>query len=344
VYDGGSTGSQTDLDHEYLPVRTLTWFDRYLRGLRVDTGPAFTWFRDYVANPGRPRAGAAWGTASAYPAMGGTTYLLSGSDALVPTGGPVTAGAPSFTDTGVPTSFSETSNFQAAGSTLPLPSPANLPFDTSPVAPSDAPGTAVSFTGPAFTVDTESVGAPTVHLQLSHVNPVNDLVFFGKVFDIAPDGTAALIHRLIAPVRVPAAQLSSPVDAHLLGFAHLFKAGHQVRLVLAATDATSPQAAHPDVITVTTGSSDPSWFSLPARVFHPDAAPESKPGRTGTQPPRMRPVVRAPQRSLAATGLDGGVPAVAAALLLLGAVARRRRHSGLYARGEPHERPRSRLR
>ena len=29
-------------------------------------------------------------------------------------------------------------------------------------------------------------------------------MFFAKVYDVAPDGDGTLIHRLIAPVRVPA--------------------------------------------------------------------------------------------------------------------------------------------
>jgi ABC-2 type transport system ATP-binding protein len=105
-----------------------------------------------------------------------------------------------------------------------------------------------------------SVGVPSATLRLSHVNG-QDLVLFAKVFDVAQDGTATLIKRLIAPVRVPAAAVSKPVHIQLLGFVHRFAKGHAVRLVLAATDQTSYNATVADQITVTTGAG--STFSLP---------------------------------------------------------------------------------
>ena len=87
---------------------------------------------------------------------------------------------------------------------------------------------------------------PSARLRISHTNG-QDLVFFAKVYDVAPDGTATLIHRLIAPVRVPAAAVDEPVRIKLPGFAHRFAKGHRVRLVLCSTDQTSYNAKVADV-------------------------------------------------------------------------------------------------
>jgi predicted acyl esterase len=98
----------------------------------------------------------------------------------------------------------------------------------------------LAFTSAPFAHDTTSIGVLAAHLHVSHVNG-QDVFLFGKVYDVAPDGTATLIHRLIAPVRLPAAQLtvSDVVDMKLLGFAHTFAAGHAVRFEVATTDVTS---------------------------------------------------------------------------------------------------------
>jgi ABC-2 type transport system ATP-binding protein len=180
------------------------------------------------------------------------TLTLSGSSALAPPGAKVVDGAASFVNPpgGEPASYSETSNFSAPGSSPSLSD--RQPFDPA--------GEAVSFTSPPLRRAVVSAGVPTATLRLSHVNG-QDLVLFGKVFDVAPDGSATLVKRLVAPVRVPAAAVGRPVRFQLLGFVHRFAAGHSVRLVLAATDQASLNARVPDDITVMTGAG--STFSLP---------------------------------------------------------------------------------
>lgn len=78
------------------------------------------------------------------------------------------------------------------------------------------------------------------------------------------DGGATLIHRLIGPVRVPADAVGRPVRLKLAGFAHRFRKGHRVRLVLCTTDQTSYNAEVADLLTITTGAG--STFTLPARL------------------------------------------------------------------------------
>lgn len=250
VYGGGDTG----LDSAYLTVRTLQWFDRWLRGdHQVRTGPGFAYYRDWIGASLLPNpVGPAYAGAPSYPEYPMTAFALSGTSGLTPLPGPVTPGTATFVNPagGEPASYSETSNFSAPGEQF------------AGVAPTDPAGEAVSFTTAPLARDTISVGIPSAHLQMSHLNG-QDLVFFAKVFDVAPDGTATLIHRLVAPVRVPAADTGAPVDLHLLGFAHLFPAGHRIRLTLAATDQTSYNSRVADAITVRTGGADPSRVLFP---------------------------------------------------------------------------------
>lgn len=239
----------------YLPTRALGWFERWLRGdSSVNTGPEFAWFQDWVPVDDSDSAANRYGQASAYPAQQRQRFYLSGSDQLVESTEAVVADSTTIINPlgGTPASYTETSNFTSPDAT---PSFSDVP-------PSDPPGQAASFTSAPFDRAVESVGIPRAHLNLSHING-QDLVFFGKVFDVAPDGSAELIHRLISPVRVPAGATDQPIDIRLLGFAHRFDTGHSVRLTLATTDLTSYNAKLPDTITISTGGDDPAYFDLP---------------------------------------------------------------------------------
>jgi predicted acyl esterase len=306
VYGRGTGGADfTGLDDCYLTLRTLAFLDEALRGI-PDRSPGFSFFRDWVAYGGTGANDEQYGDAPAFPIAGSTTFTLSGSDALVRSG--ATAGSASFVNppAGLPAAYTETSNF-----TGPQSSPQN------PLPPSEQPGQHVDFTSAPFTTDLVSVGIPSARLRLSHAAPT-DLVFFGKVYDVAPDGSATLIHRLIAPVRVPAGDVVKPVDLKLLGFAHRFAKGHAVRLTLASTDATSYNAKVPDQITVATGAG--STFTLPGVL--PVSGPIDLSGDTP-------PTVSGPGGSLPATGADPLLPAAALALLGVAAlVVRRTRCSG----------------
>lgn len=261
VYGGGTGNpapsvSGVGLESCYLTGRTLAFLDHWLRG-RPDSSPGFTYFRDWVPATGAVSDSGSdsdqYGTAAGYPAMGSSTFTLSGGAALVPAGTAPVPGTASLVNPagGQPAAYTETSNFSGPGSNPQVP-----------LAPTEQPGQSVSFTSPAFTTDTESVGVPSALLRLSHLNG-RDLVLFGKVYDVAPDGSATLIHRLVAPVRIPDAALGAPVQIKLLGFAHRFAAGHAVRLTLASTDSTSRNATVADVITVLSGPG--STFTLPTR-------------------------------------------------------------------------------
>ncbi|HVA61244.1 MAG TPA: CocE/NonD family hydrolase [Mycobacteriales bacterium] len=274
VYGGGDSG----LDQCYLPLRSLAWFDRYLKGEAVSTGPNFAYYRDWVPYSGSGPDTGQYGTASSFPAESSYTWGLDAGGQLLPAGLALASGSTSFVRVAGPaTSYSETSNFTGPGSSG---------GGSAAMTPSDAAGTAVSFTSSPFSSPVVSVGVPTAHLLLSHADG-QDLIFFGKVFDVAPDGTATLIKRLIAPVRIPNSALARFVNINLLGFAHLFPAGHAVRFTLAASDQTSDVGAAtqtPDDITVYYGAppgtptatpnenllaeipKDYSWFTLPVNT------------------------------------------------------------------------------
>jgi len=314
VYGSGTGGADfRGLDNCYLSLRTLHFLDHWLRGT-PDPSPAFTYYRDWVAYAGSGANDEQYGQAAAFPAGPATTYRLSGTSAL--TTGLAVAGSASFINPpgGVPSAYSETSNFSGPDSSPRVPLP-----------PTELPGQHVDFTTPPFTSALVSVGVPSAHLLLSHV-ATTDLVLYGKVYDVAPDGSATLIHRLIAPVRVPAAAVSAPVNIKLLGFAHRFAAGHSARLVLASTDTTSYNSKVPDAITVTTGTG--STFTLPGRLDQATVAmrPVTHPA-SGPVPPAAHSAA-APSASssrLAATGLGFDLPLAAAGLFALSFAIRHRR-------------------
>jgi hypothetical protein len=263
--DDAFAGDVSNPNVNYIPQRLMSWFNRYVRlDPAVDTGPGFAYFRDWVAYDTRGTAAPAYGTAPAYPAQALLTFNLSGSSDLLPPGRPVVAGTALVVNPplGQPASYTETSNFQCPSCSLPGGAP--TPFSSiQPSNPACAPGTCefADFTTPPLSRTIISVGVPTAHLHIAGTG-VQQVVFFGKVFDVAPDGTALLVKRLISPVRV--FEAGKPVDFQLPGLVHRFEAGHRVRLEIASTDLTSGNNRLADLLTLTQpAGADPSTFSLP---------------------------------------------------------------------------------
>jgi ABC-2 type transport system ATP-binding protein len=298
VYGGGHGGADyRGLDDCYLTLRTLTFFDHWLKG-RPDTSPGFSWYEDWLPYDGTG-ASNSYASSSAFPLPAQTTYHLSGSVRLVRSGavaGTVTIVNPTG---GLPSAYSETSNFTG---------PSSSPMVALP--PREVPGQHADFDAPPYPHGAVSVGIPTLRIQLAHVAPT-DLVLFAKSYDVAPDGSAELIHRLVSPVRIPSSALAAPVTIKLIGFVHRFAAGHHLRLTLSTTDATSYNNKVADVITVTTGPATSLTLNEQVRsdvavVVHPPHVP----GSTGPD--------------LAGTGLNVAIP-VLALLLIGGALSLRRR-------------------
>ncbi|MGI8610238.1 MAG: CocE/NonD family hydrolase [Candidatus Dormibacteria bacterium] len=315
--DDAFGGDVSNPNQNYIPQRLLAWFNRYLRlDTGTDTGPTFAYFRDWVPYDHKGSAATAYGTASTFPNQSSVVMSLSGASDLVLPGQPVVVGTATLINPagGEPASYTETSNFQC--STCSLPGGAPSPF--SGVAPTNPPCVSptceyADFTSPAFARDVVSVGVPTAHLHLGSATG-SAVVFYGKVFDVAPDGSAELIKRLISPVRV--FDPGRAVDFQLAGFAHRFAIGHRVRLEIAATDMTSGNNRAPDVITLATGGADAATFSLPVDSTQIPTIPA--PVTTSATVPRVLPntAAGAPPGSRGVALLAG-----AALLLVLGALA-----------------------
>ncbi|EPD67494.1 CocE/NonD family hydrolase [Streptomyces sp. HGB0020] len=215
--------AQGNLETSYVGRRILAWFDRYLHRRSTDTGPAFAYYRDWITDPARTYA-----TAAQLLSLDRTFYL-SGDGKLVDNRSKVVRGSRTYTNHLIPTSHSESSLAGIAG----LPDPG--PYDTA--------GTYLAWTGAPLTRTTDVVGAPRATLRV--VSPAaaraqrsgdaaDRLVLFAKLYDIAPDGSRTLVHRLIAPVRVPDVTKSFTVT--LPGIVHRYEKGHRLRFVIAASD------------------------------------------------------------------------------------------------------------
>jgi ABC-2 type transport system ATP-binding protein len=230
----------------------LGWFDHHLAGRGPAPALDFSYFRDWVRYSGD--AAPAYATAPAYPVGGTASLYLSGRDSLVASPRAVRPGAASWV--GVPgpgaASYTETSGTAPTGP------------------PTDAPGTFVRYATAPLTADVDVVGVPRLSVRLSSdqvritqaSGPGGRLVLFAKLFDVAPDGTATLVHRLLSPVRVP--DVTKPVGLELPGIVHRFARGHRLALVLAATDlAYANRAAVPQRVSVVTAPGAPGRLDLP---------------------------------------------------------------------------------
>ncbi|MFB4314066.1 CocE/NonD family hydrolase [Actinomadura sp. 21ATH] len=253
-HSGPSAPGDIDLEHpsdNYVGRRALAWFDRHLKGLPADTGPGFAYFRPWARYEGN--AAPAYSSAAPKPVR----FYLSGKDRLVSTRSEVTAGRASYRNPlGFwPTSFSELSLLQGALDGVP---------------PGDAPGTFAGWTSAPLAKDTDVVGAPTLSVRLS--SPAAErgqrrgvdgrLVLFAKLYDVAPDGSATLAHRLVSPVRV--GDVRKPLSIRLPGIVHRFAAGHRLRVVIASSDLSylGNRAVLP--VTVRTDPSRPGVLTVPA--------------------------------------------------------------------------------
>ncbi|MFE2424461.1 CocE/NonD family hydrolase [Streptomyces hokutonensis] len=255
-HSGGAVAGELDLgrgdlESSYVGRRIAAWFDRYLRGrTNADTGPAFAYYRDWITDPARTYA-----TADQLPALDERLYL-SGDGKLVDDRAKVARGSREYTNRPVPTSHSENSLSGMTG----LPDPA--PYDTR--------GTYLGWTGPSLNRPTDVVGAPKVTLKA--VSPAarrvqdsgdaaDKLVLFAKLYDLAPDGTATLVHRLVAPVRIPDVTKSFTVT--LPGIVHRFAKGHRLRFVIAASDDAYTGNRGIKPVTVVSSPRDTGVLELP---------------------------------------------------------------------------------
>ena len=228
-HSGPALPGEVDLDApnpatQYETGRFLDWFDHYLKGADVSTGPDFAYFRPWVPVTGN--AAPAYAAAKAFPVGAPRTWRLSG-DGTLTTGAPA-PGAQSFvtTSAGLPTSLNP---FDVLGSYAPLPNDTVL----------DVPGTFAAWTSGPLAAPVDVVGSPELTMKVQAptaaltqlTGPAGQLVLFVKLLDVGPDGRATLIKALEAPIRIP--DVNAPVKVTLPAVVHRFAAGHRLKLVVA---------------------------------------------------------------------------------------------------------------
>ncbi|WP_307783599.1 CocE/NonD family hydrolase [Streptomyces spinoverrucosus] len=249
--DGELNLGAGNLETSYVGRRILAWFDRYLhKRTGTDTGPAFAYYRDWVSDPGGRYA-----TADRLPVLGQKLYL-SGDGKLVDNRRKVARGSRTYTNWLIPTSHSESSLAGLIG----LPDPA--PYDTK--------GTHLGWTSEPLARAVDVVGAPQATLKVvspkaertQHSGDAADkLVLFAKLYDVAPDGTQTLVHRLVAPVRVP--DVRRPFTVTLPGIVHRYEQGHRLRFVIAASDGAYFGNRGTKPVTVVSAPGDTGVLQLP---------------------------------------------------------------------------------
>ncbi|MFQ6145202.1 CocE/NonD family hydrolase [Streptomyces seoulensis] len=258
-HSGGENGpgsgefafSRDNLETSYVGRRVLAWFDRHLRRHRhTGPGPELAYYRDWTGGPEH-----AYATADRLPAPTRTLYL-SGDGALVDTPGKVARGSRSYANQLLPTSHSESSLAALTG----LPDPA----------PHDAEGTCLGWTGAPLDHALVVVGAPRATLRVHSpdaeraqrsADAADRLVLFAKLYDVAPNGAQTLVHRLVAPVRVPDA--TRPFTVTLPGIVHRYAPGHRLRFVIAASDDAYFGNRGVKAVTVTAAPGDTGTLRLP---------------------------------------------------------------------------------
>ena len=262
----GPAPGELDLDapslsDSYLGRRFLAWMDHHVRGDDdAPVGPRFAYFRDWVGYDTSPSAAGtaverAYAEKRSFRTPMTAALHLTGDDGLTASADAVRAGSASYANTSaVPTSYSETSGLEGNQVDNPV---------------SDAPGTFAAFTSAPLAKGASIVGSPRLTLHLDApvatgsqaTGPGGQLVLFAKVYDVAPDGTPTLKHRLVSPVRV--ADVTKPVRVELPGVVHRVRKGHRIQLVLAASDAAYAGNTLAQPVTVTTSKEEPSVLRLP---------------------------------------------------------------------------------
>ena len=254
---GGYALTSSDGTPTYEGTTVAEWFNHYLKGDPAAPSLDFTFFRPWVSYSGN--ADRAYGRSPAYPVGTAQSFDLSGTGALVPSGSTVSAASSTFLTTaaGAPTSYSEISAVETNIE------PGQAPFDI--------PGTFAEYRTAPLAQNTDVIGIPTLHVQVSapvqsvvqSFGPLGDLVLFFKLYDLSPSGAITLPDKLIAPVRIPVTGSAVPVSVDLPGIVHRFPAGDRIALVIAGGDLAYRGNIVPGPVTVTTSAADPGVLQLP---------------------------------------------------------------------------------
>ena len=246
------------IEDTYLGLRIKNWFDHYLKRSAVSTGPEFSYFRDWVGYTGS--AAPAYASAGSFPVGSRKALYLSSADDLVAAKSSILPGSTSWSNPGLgaPASYTELSGLEGQ---VDLPDGVTTPFDT--------PGTFGAWSTAPLTSAVDVVGSPTLDVRFESptvaltqaAGPSGQLQVFAKLYDVAPDGSKTLVHKLISPVRV--ADVTQPVHIELPAVVHRVEAGHRLQLALASTDAAYKNAYAVQPVTVRASPTSPATLTVP---------------------------------------------------------------------------------
>ncbi|MCQ4082457.1 alpha/beta fold hydrolase [Streptomyces sp. RB6PN25] len=247
---GGHDGG--DQEDARVQARVQAWFDRYLKGERTNTGPAFRVTRSggVDTTTGQPvEHGASDGR---YPGLLGT------DERRIPLyGRPQTVSNPAG---GSPPAISSVPGIGA------LSQLSSLGQGLTPGLSLDFPGQHAVFDSAPLTSAVTVTGAPQVRVTVGSDAPDGEAVLFAKVYDVGPNGSETLPHQLVAPLRVTGAGGGGrTVTVTLPAIDHAFAAGHRMRLVLASTDLSysSPTAPATYRLSLAGGAGAGSGLAVP---------------------------------------------------------------------------------
>lgn len=203
----------------YLDDLNSKWFDFYLRGAGENPGTSF----DYTLVSTQALSGPSQGVRETVPAYPG---LADAGPA--PLEVPITGEAQEI-------------QYPAAGSPGALSSiPPGFLSQSGErrQLPTEVPEQTVTFESDALVDALDIVGAPVVNVKVASSS--GEAVLFGKVYDVDPSGSAALIEYLVAPARLT--NLASSLDQAqstpivLPVMSHTFGEGHSIRVIFSSTD------------------------------------------------------------------------------------------------------------
>ncbi len=113
----------------------------------------------------------------------------------------------------------------------------------------DFPGQFARFDSAPLARDLRITGSPSVTVHVTSSSA--DTVLFGKVYDVAADGSGQVLPaQLVTPLRIAGAQHGKDVRITLPAVDHQVSKGHRLSLVLAATDLGYASPAAPATYTV----------------------------------------------------------------------------------------------
>ena len=261
--------SYTSTAQGYETLLILDWFNKYLKGEKVDTGPQVEYFRPWVSYDTDGSAEPAYGTAASWPVGKTENLYLSGDGALQFDSADAVSGTVTFVNPadGQPASYSETSGVQD-----------EAPFSDIP--PSDPEGTYASFETAPLTKTIDSVGIPQVTVDISGLDaspesPLTEATVDAKIYDVSPSGTETLVNRIVSPSRLSS---NGETTITLPGVVHQYEKGDRIELVIAASDQAYWGSRLADVLTVTVSATDPGVLQLPVVA----ASDQSAGGRRAT--------------------------------------------------------------